>query len=263
MKSKLKHIILQQYVLFRFVWGIEGHKSNFTWFKKISEFDSKGRRIYDNTVSVQEPLGDVRTGSHSAQPTTSIALMFMQRKTELFWFYSEAFDLVLSVCWQPFNTVLQVQAFTHQAQVGQGMGMSVDDKCMEAVKGLFGKLHYLFQLRQFSMVPLLVPVLPHNPQPFAWCTCKCCLCQTEALGAFWKADEYITYSHKLDSDINNFKVHLFFVQEDQEVPCQQLQAVLDASFSKVSVSFKNHTFDKSFTQDNVRSGAGTISYFHS
>lgn len=132
------------------------------------------------------------------------------------------------------------------------------------VKGLFGELHYLFQLRQLSMVPSLVPALPHNPQPFAWCTCKCCLCQTEALGAFWKADEYITYSRKLDSDINNFKVHLFFffVQEDQEVPCQQLQAVLDASSSKVSVSFKNHTSDKSFIQDNVRSGAGTINYFH-
>lgn len=53
--------------------------------------------------------------------------MFMQRKTELFWFYSEAFDLVLSVCWQPFNTVLQFQAFANQAQVGQGMGVSVDD----------------------------------------------------------------------------------------------------------------------------------------
>lgn len=45
----------------------------------------KKGRINDNTVCVQEPLGDVRTGSYSAQPTiTSIALMFMQRKTELF-----------------------------------------------------------------------------------------------------------------------------------------------------------------------------------
>lgn len=54
--------------------------------------------------------------------------MFMQRKTELFWFHSEAFDLVLSVCWQPFNTATQVQAFANQAQVGQlHMGMSADD----------------------------------------------------------------------------------------------------------------------------------------
>lgn len=240
------------------------HNSDFAWFKIKFESDSKGGRIYDNTVSVQEPPGDVRTGSHSVQPTISIALMFMQRKSELFWFYSEAFDLVLSVCWQPFNTVLQVQALTNQAQVEHGMGTSVDDKCMALVKGLFGKLYHLFQLRKnipISMVPSLVPVLPHNPQPLAWCTCKCCLCQTEALGAFWKADEYITYSHKLNSDINNFKVHLFFVQEDREVPCQPLKSVLNASFCKVSMSFKNHIFDKGFTQDNVRTRAVTIHYF--
>lgn len=29
--------------------------------------------------------------THIQSTTTSIALMFMQRKTELFWFYSEAF----------------------------------------------------------------------------------------------------------------------------------------------------------------------------
>lgn len=107
-------------------------------------------------------------------------------RERLFWFYSEAFDLVLSVCWQPFNTVLQVQAFTNQAQVGQGKGREWGwHKCMELVKGLFGKLHHPFHFKTVFHGPFRSSLCyPHNPQPFAWCTCKCCLCQTEALGAF-------------------------------------------------------------------------------
>lgn len=70
------------------------HNSNFylAW-NDIWIWQQRQKDIYDNTDSVQEPQRDVRTGSDSTQPTTSIALMFMQRKTELFWFYSEAFDL--------------------------------------------------------------------------------------------------------------------------------------------------------------------------
>lgn len=90
-----------------------------------------------------------------------------------------------------------------------------------------------------------LPSLPHNQKPFASCTCKCCICQTEAVEVLWKADEYITYSHKLNSDINNFKVLLFFVQQDEKMSCQQLQAVFNVSISKVSKTFKNNIFDKS------------------
>lgn len=55
--------------------------SNFTWLKMTA-----------HTAKCAGTPGGVGTGSRSSQPTTSIALMFMQRKTELFWFYSEAFD---------------------------------------------------------------------------------------------------------------------------------------------------------------------------
>ena len=41
------------------------------------EFDSKGEQVHNNTVSVQDPLEVVRSGSQPAQPITSIALMFM------------------------------------------------------------------------------------------------------------------------------------------------------------------------------------------
>lgn len=50
---------------------------------------------------------------------TSPALMFMQQLTDFFWFCCEALDLALTGCWQPFNTLPQVQGFTNQAWVGQ------------------------------------------------------------------------------------------------------------------------------------------------
>lgn len=103
--------------------------SNFAWHKMTFEFDSKGGGIYDNTVSVKEPLGEGEGMSVLAhiQRSPPPPLLSCLCRERVFWFYSEAFDLVLSVCWQPFKTVLQVQAFTNQAQVGQGKGVSGDD----------------------------------------------------------------------------------------------------------------------------------------
>lgn len=185
----------------------KGHNRISTLYKRTFVFDSKGRGIYDKTLCVQEPLRDVKIGSHSAQPTTSIALMFMQRKTELFWFYWGAFDLVLSVCWQPFNTAPQVQDLTNQAQVGQRAWVrfwatNVWLRLRKPSPCFLFLNFFCFLLRHISMAPLLVPVLPHNP----YLCVSASLWHTEALEDFWKAAVF--FSHMQDSDINSFKVHL-------------------------------------------------------
>lgn len=94
-------------------------------------------------------------GLLSVQPTSSIALMFMQKNTELFWFDSEAFDSALSVCWQPFNPAPQVQPFANQARVRQlHTGVSADETSMKLVEELFGKLLSPVQARQCPLTAL-------------------------------------------------------------------------------------------------------------
>lgn len=68
--------------------------------------------------------------------------------------------LIWNVTRQPFNIEHQVPGFTNQAQVGKDLGISVNDKCLEPVKRLFGKQYHLYQVRQFFDGPFACACYP-------------------------------------------------------------------------------------------------------
>lgn len=98
--------------------------------ENATEFESRDRGTYGGSAAREPPSCRLSGLAHTrhTQPITSTPLMFIWRKAERFWFYSQAFDLASRVCWQPFNTTHHIQILANQAQVAQGTGGSVYDK---------------------------------------------------------------------------------------------------------------------------------------
>lgn len=98
--------------------------------ENATEFESRDRGTYGGSAAREPPSCRLSGVAHTrhTQPITSTPLMFIWRKAERFWFYSQAFDLAPRVCWQPFNTTHHIQILANQAQVAQGTGGSVYDK---------------------------------------------------------------------------------------------------------------------------------------
>lgn len=150
---------MQQYVLFHVKDKV--HNSYFTWLKMTFEFDSKSEKDIRRQHRVcrnQSKLAHIQRS-----PPPPLLSCLCRERLNSFDSTVKLLIWLLSVCWQPFNTVLQVQAFTYQAQVGQGIGVSVDDKCMELVKLLFGKLHHLFLVKTVFQGPFACPGVTQQP----------------------------------------------------------------------------------------------------